>query len=544
MPVRISRYTGMLGAVALAVAGYLGGALPHADLRSTVPSILGQPRTAGAVALFVTGVALLSWSWLRLAPVTRAGAGARDLTARAGAPDLAAGAVAETRGGRVRSGVAALSVRWVLVTAGLWALPLLLAPPLASRDAYAYACQGATYAAGRSPYAEGVAALPCPWVDTVSFIWRDTPAPYGPGFVVLAGAAAALAGGSLFAAIGWLRLVALAGALLIAWRVPALARACGTDPGRALWLGLAAPLVGIHLVSGAHNDGLMIGLVVAGLGAAVAREPVTAAGTVAGRSGAAGFGTGWWRGVLVVGALLGLALAIKVTAVVVLPFAALLLAGPLRRPTVTRVFAVAAALAVVAAAVLGLVSLATTLGFGWVDGLASSGDSRQWTSLPTGVGFAIDYLFLPPGHTSVPVTRAVGIAVLAVVLVVLFLRTANWLPRRGPGGLPHGESEGLDRTRRIVAAAGWALGCTVLLAPVFHPWYALWPLTLLAVADWRRWLGWVATALAFLVLPDGFNLARVTKLPGALLMLALALFLLWRMFRLWRTRQAPGSPPA
>ncbi|MBG6138258.1 polyprenol phosphomannose-dependent alpha 1,6 mannosyltransferase MptB [Longispora fulva] len=525
---RISRYTGLLGAVALAVAGYLGGALPHADLRSTVPGILGYPRTAGAVVLYAAGVGLLSWAWLRLAGPARLG--------RAGSP--------------ARPGWEGLSVRWVLVTAGLWALPLLLAPPLASRDAYAYACQGATYAAGHSPYAEGVAALPCPWVDTVSFIWRDTPAPYGPGFVVLAGAAAALAGGSLLAALGWLRLIALAGALLIAWRAPALARACGTDPGRALWLGLAAPLVGIHLVSGAHNDGLMIGLVVAALAAATRARP-------------------GWRGVLVVGALLGLALAIKVTAVVVLPFAALLLAGPLRDPATTeagtpaeaatpagdepggrvqsrigapvgRVLGFGVGLAGVSAVVLWFVSLATTLGFGWVDGLVSSGDSRQWTSLPTGVGFAIDYLFLPAGHTAVPVTRALGIGVLGIVLVALFVRTAGW------GGLPWGARQGRGaerpgpagprRTdpatpRRVVAAAGWALGCTVLLAPVFHPWYALWPLTLLAVADWRRWLGWVATGLAFLILPDGFNLARVTKLPGALLMAALAGVLLWRVLR-------------
>ncbi|WP_412539944.1 polyprenol phosphomannose-dependent alpha 1,6 mannosyltransferase MptB [Longispora sp. K20-0274] len=526
---RISRYTGMLGAVALAVAGYLGGALPHADLRSTVPGILGHPRTAGAVALYVAGVALLSWSWLRLAPFGRAG--------RAGAgPDASTVPVG-----------AGLSVRWVLVTAGLWALPLLLAPPLASRDAYAYACQGATYAAAHSPYAEGVAALPCPWVDTVSFIWRDTPAPYGPGFVVLAGAAAALAGGSLLAALGWLRLIALAGALLIAARVPALARACGTDPGRALWLGLAAPLVGIHLVSGAHNDGLMIGLVVAALAAATG-------GTRAGVRG--------WRGVLVVGALLGLALAIKVTAVVVLPFAALLLAGPRSGPAagdtadrpragapVGTVLGIGAALGVVSGAVLGLVSLATTLGFGWVDGLVSSGDSKQWTSLPTGVGFAVDYLFLPAGHTAVPVTRALGVGVLGIVLVVLFARTAGWgfgwgvvwgarqgrgAERPGPAG-PHATDPATEdptaRPRRVVAAAGWALGYTVLLAPVFHPWYALWPLAVLAVADWRRWLGWVVTALAFLVLPDGFNLARVTKFPGALLMAALAGYLLWRVLR-------------
>src|SRR4051794_3556673 len=31
---------------------------------------------------------------------------------------------------------------WLLTTGALWALPLLLAPPLGSHDIYAYACQG------------------------------------------------------------------------------------------------------------------------------------------------------------------------------------------------------------------------------------------------------------------------------------------------------------------------------------------------------------------------------------------------------------------
>ena len=59
---------------------------------------------------------------------------------------------------------------------------------------YAYACQGASFAGGISPYAQGVSALPCPWLDSVSYIWRDTPAPYGPLFVLVAAAVVKVAG--------------------------------------------------------------------------------------------------------------------------------------------------------------------------------------------------------------------------------------------------------------------------------------------------------------------------------------------------------------
>ena len=99
--------------------------------------------------------------------------------------------------------------RWIVVTAALWILPMLVVPPLASRDLYAYACQGALFDSGLNLYAVGVSAQPCPWLDSVSVVWRDTPTPYGPLFLLLTGAAAAF--GSQVAAIGVFRLLAVVG---------------------------------------------------------------------------------------------------------------------------------------------------------------------------------------------------------------------------------------------------------------------------------------------------------------------------------------------
>ena len=61
------------------------------------------------------------------------------------------------------------------------------------------------------------------------------------------------------------RVLALAGLALIIWTLPRLARRCGVDVGLALWLGVGNPLVLFHLISGVHNESLMIGLMLAGI---------------------------------------------------------------------------------------------------------------------------------------------------------------------------------------------------------------------------------------------------------------------------------------
>ncbi|WP_411970714.1 polyprenol phosphomannose-dependent alpha 1,6 mannosyltransferase MptB [Micromonospora peucetia] len=470
---RLARYAGLAGAVLLAVAGWLGGALPDtASARGGRPA--DEPWT---VALWLAGTALLVGAWWAL---------------RRGAP----------------------STRWAYLTAGLWALPLLATPPLGSRDVYSYACQGWAYAHGVDPYATGVAEAGCPWVEAVAPIWRDTPAPYGPIFVLLAALAVTL-GGGLVGAIVAFRLLAVAGVLLAALCLPGLARAAGVPTRRAAWLALACPLVGVHLVAGAHNDAVMLGLLLLGL-LVLARRP--------GRPGP----------LLLAGALLGLAVTVKATAVVVLPFAAL--AAVPSRHTLRALLRDGGWLAGGVLGALAVTSLLSGLGLGWVGGLTRSGDSEQWTSPPTAVGFVIDYAGGLAGHEpgAVPATRAAALLLLAVLVTTLWWR--SW------SALRHLDATRPDaaRTRVALLGAGLALAATVVLAPVFHPWYATWPLALLAVAARRTtWFVAPCAAAAFLALPDGTNLARFTKAPGALAMTALVLGLaVWGLLRLRRTRVA------
>ncbi|WP_433262952.1 polyprenol phosphomannose-dependent alpha 1,6 mannosyltransferase MptB [Micromonospora vinacea] len=462
-----ARYAGLAGAILLAVAGYLGGALPDAPLGVTPASIWRTPNGPATLTCWLIGTVLLVGAWWSL---------------RGGAP----------------------STRWAYVTAGLWALPLLVAPPLGSRDVYSYACQGWTYAHGIDPYTVGVAAAGCPWLDTVAPIWRDTPAPYGPVFVLLAALAVAV-GGGLTGTIVALRVIAVAGLLLAALCLPGLAREAGVPARRAVWLALAGPLVGVHLVAGAHNDAVMLGLLLCGL-LVVVRRP--------GRPAA----------LLLAGALLGLAVTVKASAVVVVPFA--VLAGIPDRYTVRTLLRQCGWLAGGLLAALLITSAVSGLGFGWVSGLTHSGDSEQWTSPPTAVGFVVDYAggLVDRDPQAVPVVRTVALLLLVGVLVVLWWRA--WQTLRGLNEIAAPE---IARSRVALHGAALALVATVVLSPVFHPWYATWPLALLALTAARTtWFVLPTAAAAFLALPDGTNLARVTKAPGALAMTVLLLTVLAR----------------
>ncbi|MGC1214971.1 MAG: polyprenol phosphomannose-dependent alpha 1,6 mannosyltransferase MptB [Micromonospora sp.] len=483
----VVRYAGLVGATLLTVAGWLGGALPGAPATTSLLDLWRAPHGPWVLGCWLVGTVLLVGAWWSL---------------RHGAP----------------------STRWAYLTAALWLLPLLAAPPVGSRDVYSYVCQGWTWTHGVDPYRVGVAAAGCPWTDAVPPIWRATPAPYGPFFVLLAGLAVVL-GGGLVGAIVLLRLVAVAGVLMAALCLPELARAAGVPTRRAAWLVLACPLVGVHLVGGAHNDAVGLGLLLLGL-LVLVRRP--------GR-----------RGALVgAGVLLGLAVAVKAVAVVVLPFAAL--AAVRGRPTVRAVLRDTAWLAGGVLTALLVTSLVTGLGLGWVGGLAHSGDSEQWTSPPTAVGFVVDYAGALVGRRpgAVPVARVLALVLLAVVLVALWWRAWTSLRRLDDVGQ---EVQSAARPRVTLTGAGLALAATVLLAPVFHPWYATWPLALLAVATVAVartiWFVLPCAVASVLVLPDGTNLARFTKAPGAIAMTGLVLVVAGWAVRVAVARRSRGKRP-
>ena len=149
----------------------------------------------------------------------------------------------------------------------LWVLPLLIAPPMYSRDVYSYLAQSEIALKGLDPYKVGPATgLGLDHVFTLSVptMWRETPAPYGPLFLWIGQGISALTGENIVAAVLCHRLVVLLGVGLIVWATPRLARRCGVAEVSALWLGAANPLLIMHLVAGIHNEALMLGLMLAG----------------------------------------------------------------------------------------------------------------------------------------------------------------------------------------------------------------------------------------------------------------------------------------
>ncbi len=173
---------------------------------------------------------------------------------------------------RVRPGVPIRQLAYMLA---LWLVPLMVVAPLFSRDVFSYAAQGEMMSHSINPYHYGPGTLGSgPYVSGVDPLWLNTPAPYGPLFVMLAGWSASLSLHHALVTVVLLRLESVAGVALIAYCIPKLARSFGRDPGPAFVLAVLNPLTLLALVGGAHNDSIMVGLLLAGITAARSFHPV------------------------------------------------------------------------------------------------------------------------------------------------------------------------------------------------------------------------------------------------------------------------------
>jgi hypothetical protein len=459
------RWLGFFGAVCCAVDAALFGAPTWIRRGVSVASILRGPNGVVIMLLWIAGLGALCTAWWL--------------------------------GRRLEAGRG-----WIWATAALWIVPLLIVPPLASRDMYAYACQGSVFDAGYNPSVDPISAQPCPWIESVSLVWRDTPTPYGPLWIVLTGFAASF--GSQAVALGIFRAYAVLAAIGMALVIPPLARRTGADENRALWLVLCCPLVVVHFIGGGHNDLLTMLLLAAGL-ALIAGQRSQGSLTAGRRS----------LGRLVAGgALIGAGLAIKTTVGVVLPFAALLAAGglfPFR-----RFLARGGAVVGGAAVLLAVLSVVSGLGFGWATALSGAGESRSWTSPPTAVGIAVNAIgkWFGADIDVVPPIRTVALGVLLIALVAIW-----WRFRRGDA--LHG--------------AGLACLAVIFLAPITQPWYLYWTLVLWAVATVStRWLEIGIIASMFLILPNGDGAWKPLQVPFAFVVTGLVGWVAWRSVRVLR----------
>ncbi len=333
-----------------------------------------------------------------------------------------------------------VSVRDLGIVFGLWMLPLMVAPPLFSRDVYSYAAQGEMMSRGISPYRYGPAVLGAgPYVTPVDSLWLNTPAPYGPLFLGIAGFIAKVTLHNALATVVGFRLLALAGVVLIAISVPTIARSYGANPGLVFVFAVLNPVTMLQLVGGAHNDALMLGLLAVSI--ALARKNRTV-----------------WA--IVVCAL---ATAVKVPAALGIVYIGWDWMGT-RVPWRERIRPVVTA-GLIGLGVMGAVSLVVGLGWRWVLNLATPGTVRSWLAPATAVGLMGGDLLHAVGLTSIPthivlsLTRVLGLGLAAAI--------GLWL---------------LWNSERIgsLKAMGVTMLLVVALGPVVQPWYLSWGLIILA----------------------------------------------------------------
>ncbi|MEU8519602.1 polyprenol phosphomannose-dependent alpha 1,6 mannosyltransferase MptB [Streptomyces sp. NBC_01216] len=488
-----TRWLGTVGSLAVAVGGWTAGTLPVRGGWGLWEPRGAAPTTAGTV-LALLGLTLLLGAWWQY--------------------------------GRLLARGAAPGTRWALGTLAAWAAPLLLAPPLYSADVYSYLAQGAMVLEGHDVYGGGPSVLGpgdlgADAAASVGGHWTDTPAPYGPAFLVLARGVVALTGGEIVPAVLTLRLVALGTVALIAWAVTAAARGAGRAgtgaedapcphtgagaPDRpetrarragedrtagALWLAVLNPLLLIHVVGGLHNDGLMIGLMLGGVVLAT-------------------------RGRWVPGSVLvGLAMMIKSPAAVALLFIGVAMArGGGARALVKGLLLPG----LVAAAVAAGATLAAGTGFGWLRTQSVAGTIHTALSVTSDLGLGLGLLLADDPEPVQGVVRNLGLLLALAVIAALAVRVLR------------------GRTDPVLGL-GLALLALVALSPMVQPWYLLWGVVVLAPVAWHtglgRFLAVLAGALTFETQPSGHTPAHGFVLAGA----ALALGLMWM-------RREPWPPP-
>lgn len=403
---------------------------------------------------------------------------------------------------RAHPGVPVRQVARVLVT---WAVPFVVAPPLFSRDVYSYAGQGALVSFHINPYTYGPGVLGATRFNLLAgSLWANSPSPYGPTFLSLDGLVTRLSGHDVLADLVLLRLLSVAGVVLIAAALPTLARSVGRDPALAVLLGAGSPLVLATLVGGAHNDALMVGLLLAGLAA-------------------------WQRWGPVPGIVL-CALAAGVKAPAALGIVAIgwnwgpASWGPLRRACRT-LWALG-----LGVATLSALSAVSGIGWGWVLTFATPDKVYTGVTPVDALARAVAGVLHVAGSTTP--TASVR-TVVSVAGVVVALAVGTWLLWRSP-------------RLGVLRALGLALLWLALLSPVLWAWYVTWGLVVLApVANdrLRRLIVWLSVGETLIGASALLGMTRTLGHDGPLADALVALGIAGAVLIAARARYEPRRSP-
>lgn len=449
------RHLGTAGSAVLVLGGVFAGVPPLGDPVMQAPLLryLRTLTTPSVMCVFV-GVSLLLLAWWRVGRLAR-----RD-------------------GG--------ITIKELLVTLVWWSAPLLVTAPIFSRDVYSYLAQGMMTALGVDAYQHGPALFGWLAVD-VPPIWQNTPAPYGPVFLTLAADVTSITGESKWLGFFGMRLLAIGGLALMVWAVPRIARATGVSPQVAVWLGVLNPLVLIHIVADAHNDALMLGLMMAGLALALERRP--AAGAV----------------------LVTLAALVKAPAALALVFIVPMWVGQMSGAA--RWARAAVGTTAVAVGTIVITTIVAGTGYGWIAALDTPTLAHTWTSITTDLGHWTGLLADRFGWASPDQVlawwRLAGLGAAGVVCLLLLRR--------------------YHRKDQVVGL-GLGLAAVLALGPVVHPWYLLWSIVPLASAARsqriQRAVIFMSVTMVVVVLPGGVQ-PSLDVFLGAALGAALVFGITW-----------------
>jgi alpha-1,6-mannosyltransferase len=322
----------------------------------------------------------------------------------------------------------ALSKRAAILLVGALHAIVLAGPILISTDVFsyiAYARMGVEH--GLNPYVHGPIAISHdPIYRYVGKDWKHVATAYGPLYTLLSYPLAPL---GLKGALWGMKLVAQlasAATLALTWRC---ARARQINPVTAILAVGANPLYILYGLGGAHNDLIMLALMMAAVSLTFARRDAQAAAAV------------------VAGAL------VKVTVAALLPFMFL--------ARLARAQVAGAGAALVAGALIALVAFGVH-GIDLVAALNRDAAFVSTDSFPT----EIAHLLGKPGVFPIDHDLLKG----ALVVIVLHLLWRTW--------------RGYD----WIAAAGWTLLAISVTSTWLLAWYILWPLPLAVIARDRRLL--------------------------------------------------------
>ncbi|GAA2179242.1 hypothetical protein GCM10009785_05160 [Brooklawnia cerclae] len=344
----------------------------------------------------------------------------------------------------------------------LWSVPLVLAPALLSKDAWAYLDQGWIVAQGFDPYSTGLATIGGPFADRVDSYWQGTTPVYPAGALLVQAGVVVASGADPFWSLMAMRLPALTSVVVIGTLVPRIAELTGHGADRARWGSLLNPLVIVYFVGGMHNDAWALALAVTGVWLAARWRSAIA-----------------W---LAAAALVGLGMSVKqpvgLMAVAVAMLGIALPGGtpPRRawreaiRPALWRVpVAVAVTLAT-----FGAVSASTGWGLGWARGSGTPYSTGN-PSLPRTVAATAALV------TGRPLADC--LAIVGPVFVLAGVGVMAWLGWRCGATRP-------------VAFVAWALVVFAFATPSLQPWYVLWGGVLLgAVGHDSRIEGWAVAVV-------------------------------------------------